>query len=86
MKQSKKAYHKTIKWYEERGLFMFWTGIIIGIFIGAALGILIMSIAISAARNSPEEHNRYSYGTEASEELSPYLKNNSQIEENKGDK
>ncbi|HHW68094.1 MAG: hypothetical protein PWP07_542 [Epulopiscium sp.] len=50
---------------------MFWTGIIIGIFIGATLGILVMSMAISAARNSSEEHRRSIYGMETSEELAP---------------
>ncbi|WP_058486439.1 hypothetical protein [Defluviitalea phaphyphila] len=55
---------------------MFWTGVIIGIFIGSALGILIMSMAISASRNSSEDHSLEKYGMEASKELSPDTLNN----------
>lgn len=54
---------------------MFWTGIIIGVFIGAALGILVMSMAISASRNTSEDRHRVVYEAEASEELTPNLTN-----------
>ncbi len=39
----------------ERRVHMFWTGIIIGIFIGAAVGILIMSMAVSAGSTREAE-------------------------------
>ncbi|NLM13745.1 MAG: hypothetical protein GX209_08395 [Epulopiscium sp.] len=62
---------------------MFWTGIIIGIFIGAALGILVMSMAISAARNNSEEQRSSVYGMEASEELIPNFDDKKQDEKDK---
>ncbi|NLK21293.1 MAG: hypothetical protein GX308_04270 [Epulopiscium sp.] len=55
---------------------MFWSGIIIGIFIGSALGVLVMSMAISAANNTEARYqHRTAYDMEASEELSPDLEN-----------
>jgi hypothetical protein len=43
----------------ERRMHMFWTGIIIGIFIGAAAGILIMSMAVSAGSRESECYLAY---------------------------
>lgn len=62
---------------------MFWTGIIIGIFIGAALGILVMSMAVSAARNNSEDQRRVTYSMEASEELTPNVNYQKEKEKDK---
>ncbi|WP_341876802.1 hypothetical protein [Defluviitalea saccharophila] len=62
---------------------MFWTGIIIGIFIGAALGILVMSMAVSAARNNTEDQRRAAYSMEASEELTPNVNYQKENEKDK---
>ena len=50
---------------------MFWSGIVIGIFIGAGLGILVMSMAISVGRKDYNSDYRSAYGMENSEELAP---------------
>lgn len=53
---------------------MFWTGIIIGIFIGAAVGILVMSMAISAGNASQEERCVPDFGIEPSNEVRANLR------------
>ncbi|HOQ17859.1 MAG TPA: hypothetical protein PLC16_12225 [Defluviitaleaceae bacterium] len=52
---------------------MFWSGLVIGIFIGAGLGILVMSMAISVGRRDYDADYRTYYETEHSEELVPDL-------------
>ncbi|NLL70908.1 MAG: hypothetical protein GX238_07230 [Epulopiscium sp.] len=57
---------------------MFWTGIIVGIFIGAILGILIVSMAISATDSYKKENNLVTYEMEASQELVPEIDDDEQ--------
>lgn len=64
--------------YKERRGFMFWTGIIVGIFIGAILGILIVSMAISATDSYKKENNLVTYEMEASQELVPEIDDDEQ--------
>lgn len=53
---------------------MFWNGMIVGIFVGAAMGILVMALVISASSNDDAEVDSYlddSTLFEAGEELVP---------------
>ena len=67
MKKLTKTYSKTIKFFVGKEVFyMFWSGIVIGIFIGAGLGILVMSMAISVGRKDYNSDYRSAYGMEHS--------------------
>ncbi|NMA84700.1 MAG: hypothetical protein GX962_12670 [Epulopiscium sp.] len=52
---------------------MFWTGMISGIFIGVALGIIIVSMALSAAKENEKKDRATLYNMETSEELTPEI-------------